>query len=226
VWWGEIETLGRTAHGSMPFLGTSAIRNMAAFLARVESDLYPKLDARTTAMPVIPGEARRSTLNLNSLHGGQPEPQKGDLAMPRPMVADSCRVMLDRRFLIEESAESVRAEVAHILETLKAEQPGFDYKMTDVMTVPPVMTDAGAPVVQALNAAVEKVLGKKPRHVVSPGTYDQKHLARIANLRDCVAYGPGILKLAHQPDEYLVIDDMVQSAQVMAAAARALTAAA
>jgi succinyl-diaminopimelate desuccinylase len=70
VYWAEIETLGRIAHGSMPFLGVSAIRNMSAFLGKVERELYPRLDARPTAMPVIPEAARRSTLNFNSIHGG------------------------------------------------------------------------------------------------------------------------------------------------------------
>ena len=47
---------------------------------------------------------------------------------------------------------------------------------------------------------------------------DRKHIARIGHLHDCIAYGPGILDLAHQPDEYVVIDDMVKSSQVMALA--------
>ena len=81
---------------------------------------------------------------------------------------------------------------------------------------------ADAPVVQAVSKAVERVLGKKPQKVVSPGTYDQKHIARIGQLHDCIAYGPGILDLAHQPDEFIVIDDMVESAKVMAAASLAL----
>ena len=50
---------------------------------------------------------------------------------------------------------------------------------------------------------------------IAPG----KHVARIGHLHDCVAYGPGILELAHQPDEYIDIDDMVASAKIMAAAA-------
>jgi acetylornithine deacetylase/succinyl-diaminopimelate desuccinylase-like protein len=33
------------------------------------------------------------------------------------------------------------------------------------------------------------------------GTYDQKDFARIAGGEHCVAYGPGVLELAHQPDE-------------------------
>ena len=52
--------------------------------------------------------------------------------------------------------------------------------------------------------------------MISPGTYDQKHIARIGHLHDCIAYGPGILDLAHRPDEWVGIDDMVESAKVMA----------
>ena len=36
VWWAEIETKGRIAHGSMPFLGDSAIRHMGAVLHAFE----------------------------------------------------------------------------------------------------------------------------------------------------------------------------------------------
>jgi len=56
-----------------------------------------------------------------------------------------------------------------------------------------------------------------PERIKLAGTYDQKHIARIGHLHDCIAYGPGILDLAHQPDEYIVIDDMVTAAKVMAA---------
>ena len=54
--------------------------------------------------------------------------------------------------------------------------------------------------------------------ICSPGTYDQKHIDRIGHLRDCIAYGPGILDLAHQPDEYVEMADMTASAKVMALA--------
>ena len=52
--------------------------------------------------------------------------------------------------------------------------------------------------------------------MVSPGTYDQKHIDRIGKVKNCIAYGPGILDLAHQPDEWVGIGDMVEAAQVMA----------
>ena len=69
----------------------------------------------------------------------------------------------------------------------------------------------------ALNG-VRRVLGREPEFICSPGTYDQKHIARIGRLHDCVAYGPGILDLAHQPDEFVVIEDLVASSKVMALA--------
>ncbi|MDJ0946762.1 MAG: acetylornithine deacetylase/succinyl-diaminopimelate desuccinylase family protein [Kiloniellales bacterium] len=219
VWWAEIETLGRQAHGSMPFLGDCAVRHMAAFLARIESELYPRLAAKRTEMPVVPEGARQSTLNLNALHGGLPEGFDG---LPSPLVPDSCRLVIDRRFLIEEDLEEVKREVIGILEDLKAGRPGFDYRLREIMTFLPTMTEADSPVVRAISAGIEEVLGRPAQAVVSPGTYDQKHVVRIGHLKDCIAYGPGILDLAHQPDEYIEVADMVAAAKVMAGATLAL----
>jgi succinyl-diaminopimelate desuccinylase len=219
VWWAELETKGRIAHGSMPFLGDSAIRHMAAVLELFEKELLPSLATRSTSMPVVPPAARQSTLNVNSVHGGQAEEFEG---LPAPCVADSCRIVIDRRFLVEEPIERVKGEVRGLLERLVRERPGFRYEMRDLFEVLPVMADRAGPVVQATLTAIREVLGRDPEIVCSPGTYDQKHIDRIGRLRDCIAYGPGILDLAHQPDEYVGIDDLVASAKVMARSAQRL----
>jgi len=220
VWWAEVETRGSIAHGSMPFLGDSAIRHMGAVLEAFEAELFPALDAKRTDMPVVPDGARRSTLNLNSVHGGQTEDFFPGL--PAPNVADSCRLVLDRRFLIEEPIGEVKREVTDILDRLKRKRPRFDYRIRDLMEVLPLMTEADAPVPTALAGAIRLVLGKEPQYICSPGTYDQKHISRIGHLHDCVAYGPGILDLAHRPDEWVGIADMVESAKIMALALDAL----
>lgn len=216
VWWAEIETHGRIAHGSMPFLGDCAVRHMGAVVAEFEDKLYPAMAARYTQMPVVPEGAKQSTLNINSIHGGQAEGNEG---LPAPCVPDSCRMIIDRRFLVEENLDDVKGEIKGILATLETSREGFKYEIRDMLEVIPSMTDVSAPVVLATSAAIEEVLGKKPDLICSPGTYDQKHIDRIGNLKDCIAYGPGILELAHQPDEYVVVEDMVNSAKVMASAA-------
>jgi succinyl-diaminopimelate desuccinylase len=220
VWWAEIETLGRIAHGSMPFLGDSAIRHMSAVLQKLEQDIYPRLAALETTMPVVPELARQSTLNINSIHGGQPEPDHGGL--PSPCVADSARIIIDRRFLIEEELHAVKAQMRDMLDQLSHEREGFRYAMRDLFEVAPVMIDKEQAVARHTAQAIKDVLGKDAAFVCSPGTYDQKHIDRIGKLRNCIAYGPGILDLAHQPDEYVEIDDMVNAAKVMARSALTL----
>lgn len=216
VWWAEIETHGRIAHGSMPFLGDCAIRHMGAIVAEMEQSLLPALAARTTAMPVVPPQARASTLNLNSIHGGQPEIDGFD-GWPAPVVPDRCRMVIDRRFLMEERIEAVKAELVETLDRATARRP-FSWTIRDMHEVLPTMTERDAPVSAALARAIEATFGRAPDYVVSPGTYDQKHVDRIGRLSNCVAYGPGILDLAHQPDEYVAVEDMLDAAKVMASA--------
>ncbi|MEO3999997.1 acetylornithine deacetylase/succinyl-diaminopimelate desuccinylase family protein [Mesorhizobium sp. CAU 1732] len=214
VWWAEIETKGSIAHGSMPFLGDSAIRHMSAVLTAFEEDLFPALDRKQTRMPVVPEGARRSTMNINSIHGGQTEDYFP--GFPAPNVPDSCRTVIDRRFLLEESIDDVKDEVTSILDRLKRERPKFDYSIRDLFEVQPLMTERDSPVVEAVAEGIREIFGKEPDYVISPGTYDQKHVARIGHLFDCIAYGPGVLDLAHRPDEWVGIEDMIQSAKVMA----------
>lgn len=215
-WWAEIETHGEIAHGSMPFLGDCAVRHMGAVLAAFETTLYPAMAARRTDMPVVPDGARSSTMNINAIHGGQPEFAEGDTSLPAHCVPDSCRIVIDRRFLAEENIEDVRGEVTALLEDLKTRREKFSYDLREINIVLPSMTDRDAPVVQVIADEIEKVLGRPAQFVASPGTYDQKHIDRIGKLKNCIAYGPGLLELAHKPDEYIGVDDMIDSAQVMA----------
>jgi succinyl-diaminopimelate desuccinylase len=214
VWWAEIETKGEIAHGSMPFLGDCAVRHMGAVLDAFETQLFPALDAKRTEMPVVPEGARRSTMNINSIHGGQTEDYRPGL--PSPNVPDWCRMTIDRRFLLEEKLDEVKGEITGILDRLARERPKFRYAIRDVMEVLPTMTERDAPVVTAIAEGIRTIFEREPDYVISPGTYDQKHVARIGHLHDCIAYGPGILDLAHRPDEWVGIEDMVESAKVMA----------
>ncbi|MBR9763261.1 MAG: acetylornithine deacetylase/succinyl-diaminopimelate desuccinylase family protein [Rhodobacteraceae bacterium] len=216
VWWAEIETHGEIAHGSMPFLGDCAVRHMGAVLHEMEESLFPALAQKHTAMPVVPEGAKQSTLNINSLHGGQAEIPRDVNALPSPCVPDSARMVIDRRFLIEESIDEVIGEMKSVLDKVAAERPNFSYEMREMMRVLPTMTEQDAPVVKSVTRAIQETLGTAPQYVVSPGTYDQKHIDRIGRLKNCIAYGPGILDLAHKPDEYVGVDDMMQSAEVMA----------
>jgi succinyl-diaminopimelate desuccinylase len=217
VYWFEVVMRGRIAHGGMPFLGASAIDGMARLVERVKRELKPKLGLRQTRMPVEPEAARSATINVNSIFGGQPVD-----APQTPCVADLCRAIFDRRFLLEENFEDVRGEMIELIESLRAEDGDLSYELKDLMVVHPVMTAPEAKLVQTMSQAIIASIGRRPPLIASPGTYDQKHFARLAEIEQCVAYGPGILNLAHQPDEYCEIEHLILSCKAMAIAAMRL----
>ena len=213
VYWFDLVARGSTAHGSMPHLGRSAIEDMGAVLEAFRTDLAPVLAARRSALPVVPELSRRPSLNVNAVEGGQ----AGE-AVQSPCVADRCTATFDRRFIPEESFDEVREEIAALVARVADEDSGRSLTVEDRMVVHPVQTPPGSPVVEALSNAIRTVRGREPTLVASPGTYDQKHFARIAGVEHCVAYGPGPLAEAHQPDESCSVDDLVACTQALAVA--------
>ncbi len=218
VYWFEVAARGHIAHGSMPFLGVSAIDGIGHLLQVMREELLPVLASRRTAVPVVPDGARQATLNVNGIFGGQPVD-----GIQTPCVADVCRAVFDRRFLLEEGLDATRHEVEAMLERVRQRTPRVEYTLKDLMIVHPVRTPDDSPVIAAIESGVDRILGRKATRVASPGTYDHKHVARIAGVPHCVAYGPGELEQAHQPDEYCRVDDLVNATKVLALAILDLT---
>jgi len=211
VYWFRVTARGRIGHGSMPFLGANAIEQMGAFLEAVRTRLKPVLEERRTAMPVVPAGARRATINVNAVHGGQAGQE-----VQTPCVADRCEAIFDRRFLLEEGFDATRKEIVDLLDAVAAEDEQRSYELEDMMVVEPTLTPPDSPLTGSLDRSIQRVLGREADLIASPGTYDQKHVARIGGVEHCVAYGPGVLEQAHQPDEWCAVEDIVNATKVMA----------
>ena len=213
VYWFEVTARGRMGHGSMPFLGVSAIDGMGRLLQAVRETLMPALASRRTAVPVVPAGARHATININGIEGGQPVD-----GIQTPCIADLCRAVFDRRFLIEEGFDAAKQEIEALVAQVAAQTSDVRFGLRDLMVVHPTRTPDDSPVIGSLERSIRRVLGKSAELIASPGTYDHKHVARIAGVPHCVAYGPGELEQAHQPDEYCRIDDLVNATKVIALA--------
>ena len=126
---------GEIAHGSIAVpLANCAVRHMGAVMHAFEEELFPpaRQQADRGCRWCLRG-ARRSTMNINSVHGGQTEDYRPGL--PSPNVPDSCRMTIDRRFLLEESLDEVKNEVVSILDRLTRDRDKFRYDIRDVMEV-------------------------------------------------------------------------------------------
>ena len=208
VYWFELTTLGRVGHGSMPGSGGQRRRADGAPGARLRN-------RAEAARSRCDSHARRSSrrrraspsINLNAIHAGQ---SLG--GWQTPTVPDRCTAMFDRRFIHEERFDDVRAEIVDVLDS-----QGIAYELRDVMRVDPLLGDPGGVLAQTTARRHSRcAAASSPASSASPGTYDQKHVVRRAGIDECIAYGPGRLVLAHQPDEYVAVADLVAAAKVMA----------
>jgi succinyl-diaminopimelate desuccinylase len=206
VYWFEVTTLGHVGHGSMPGLAVNAAEQMARLVHALETELKPALALRQSSAPVEPPQARHPSLNLNAIHAGQ-----APGGWQTPTVPDRCTAMFDRRFIHEEQFDEVRAEIVAVLD-----KQSVAFELRDVMRVDPLLGDAGGALAQTVAGAIHDALRVEPSFISSPGTYDHKHVVRRAGIDECVAYGPGRLVLAHQPDEYVAVADLIAAAKVMA----------
>jgi succinyl-diaminopimelate desuccinylase len=186
---------------------------MGRLLQSVREELMPALASRRTDVPVVPPGARYATINVNGIDGGQPVD-----GIQTPCVADLCRAIFDRRFLIEDGFDATRQEIVQLVDRLRRRRRASASTVRDLMVVHPTRTPDDSPVIAALEQSIHSVLGRRAQRIASPGTYD--HKACRADRRDPAlrAYGPGELELAHQPDEYCRIEDIVNAAKVLALA--------
>lgn len=213
VYWFRVTARGEAAHGSMPFLGRNAVLGLAPLLEDIRTRWKPELAERRTTLPVVPEAAQAATVNVNSIRGGQ-----AGAAVESPHVPDRAELVVDRRFLPEEGLDLVRAETAEWV----AQAGGDRLEIEELLVVEPTKTPPDSLALAGVRFGVRRALGAEVEEVASPGTYDQKHFARVAGVEDCVAYGPGILELAHRPDEHCPVDELVRSTKVLALAAAAI----
>ena len=169
------------------FWANCAVRHMGAVLAEMEASLFPLLAGKTHGNArVVPRRRailRRST-STRSTAGSRSRtpitPACRRLALAGPLSHHHRPPFPDRRgHRRGEGRRSPRS-----LEKVRAARPGFDYEIRDLFEVMPTMTDRDAPVVRTVQAAIERVLNRHAEFVVSPGTYDQKHIDRIGRLKE------------------------------------------
>jgi acetylornithine deacetylase len=144
--WFEVQLTGRPAHGSMPGQGVDAIAHAGAVL-RALDDLAAKLAAAPPHPLLAQGSVRVSMIS-----GGT------DAAT----VASACTLTIERRTLPGQSPTAVEDELRTLLEEVAAQVPHFDYRLTCLVARGAFEADPGWPIVRAVAASVEQVLGRAP----------------------------------------------------------------
>jgi len=179
-----IRVRGHSGHSSDPALGNSALEGMHRVLNDVlawRQQLQSRNVDKRFQVPV-------PTLNLGYIHGGD-NPNR---------ICAHCELHIDIRPLPGMSLEELRGILAQRLPRVLGET-GLDVEMESLFPgLPPMETPVDAAIVQA----AEEMTGARSR-AVAFGT-EGPYFSQLG--MDVVVLGPGDIDQAHQPNEYLDVD--------------------
>jgi acetylornithine deacetylase len=118
------------------------------------------------------------------------------------------------------SREGVRRDVESFLDMLRQEDPSLNVHMEfeegrlgwgDGMEIP-----ADSPLVLAALQASEEILHARPELWGFPGATNGNTFQNEGGIPSLPAFGPGLLPLAHMPNEHISVEGIVQAAKVYA----------
>jgi succinyl-diaminopimelate desuccinylase len=189
---------GKGAHASTPEQGKNAIYH-ASRLALALEEYSGQLSKKTHPILGSP------TLVVGTVQGGQ---------VPY-MVADYCRLMIDRRLLPGETYEETAQEIRGVVDSVNRRFPGFRVEMEMTVSTPPMATDPESPVVKALRRNAEEVMGKDEGVHGWPAVSDGNVL--VEGGIPTALFGPGdIGGMAHKPDEGVEVKQLREATRVVA----------
>lgn len=125
----------------------------------------------------------------------------------------------DLRTLPGMTREDVEADIRGFLEQAMRDQPDLQAELIVEAWVPATEIGPEEPIVGVLQDAAELVLGHRPRLDVFPGATDAAHIQTCAGIPTVAAFGPGLLPVAHSPNESLAVASVQQAAEIYALAA-------
>ena len=188
-----IRVRGSSGHSSDPSLGNNALEGMHQVLGELlawRTELQAKHHNPAFLVPV-------PTLNLGHIHGGD-NPNR---------ICPECELHIDLRPLPGMDLDDLRAEMRRRLEARLADT-GLALELEPLFSgIPAMETDAGAAIVQAAEALTGHAAG-----AVAFGT-EGPYLNELG--MDTIILGPGDIDQAHQPDEYLALDRIEPTLDVL-----------
>ena len=197
ILWLKFIVHGRQAHASMPHVAINAYRRAMKFLLELDEELHKKFNARNELFspPTSTFEPTKREANVDNVN-----------TIPGIDVS-----YMDCRILPDYSVEEVLNAVEEVKR--KHEREGkIDVEVVQKETSPP--TPENSEVVKLLSKAIELMRGIKPS-LFGIGGNTCAAFFRKAGFHTAV--WSTVDGMAHQPNEYAVIENMVADAKVFAA---------
>jgi succinyl-diaminopimelate desuccinylase len=187
ILWVELTSAGVQAHGSTPELGRNAIVPLAEAIAQIKS-----LDLGTEFDPAFDGWS----MNVGTIQGGS----------STNTVPAMARATIDFRLPNGITKEQVLAKIEEGFDRVRELSPGADLRAHVLQESEPHLSDKNSIIVRSFDSAARR-LGLPMKYETFGGNTVAKNLF-FAGITSVVHY-PGDDKLAHVPNEFVIIDELV-----------------
>lgn len=198
ILWLKFNLMGKQVHGSRPDQGNNACLAAARLTTELYDTLHKKFD-KTNALFQPPRSTFEPTMRKANVDGVNIIPGKEELCF-------------DCRMIPEYTCDEVLKVVQEVAEKIQNES-GTKIEFTVLQKAQSRATNAEAPVVKKLAAALKTAHGIDAKLIgIGGGTVG----AELRNLGfDCVVWST-LDDMAHMPNEYCVLENLIKDAQTLA----------
>ncbi len=191
--WLTARTTGVTAHGAMPEQGVNAVYKAAHAIGKLEGFDF------NVARDAIFG---KPTLCVGTVHGG----------LNINSVPDMVEIGIDIRTTPDQDHATILSDLSGYL--------GEDVVLEPVIDVGGVLTDPTNEWMREVFDIMSDILGSRPETHTAPYFTDASALTPAYGDAPTVILGPGEATMAHQTDEYCVVDRIGKAVEAYTGIAR------
>ena len=192
AFWLNIRIYGKTAHGSMPKEGKNSI-----LAAKAVIDKIYNLQFMNDFKNVLLGP---STVNVSMINGG----------VNTNVVPDYCSLTVDFRTIPGVEHKMIYEDIQNILADMKNKENITDWNIEILHDLPPLSNKKGDDFID-LVFNIKNESGKLQSEELGANYYTDGSIYGEAYDIPIIIYGPGNEKLAHQPNEYVKVDNYIES---------------
>jgi succinyl-diaminopimelate desuccinylase len=197
---------GVMSHGAMPYAGVNPIAALSSFIEKVK-----RLQASEQERLGVHEYLGLPWLTPTIIKA----PITGEAQLN--VMPESAYLALDIRTIPGQDHDDILAQLKKFARELEQASPRLKIEVDCFESRPWTQTPKDDPLITALEAAYGAVLNQPPKYGGVPGATDGTFLHAWAKV-PIVTIGPGLRTIPHQRDEYVGIDELVQSARLYAAA--------
>lgn len=198
---------GVMSHGAMPYAGVNPVPWLAAFVRGV-GELEAAEQARLGEHEYL-GFPWLTPTTIRA-------PTEGEQQLN--VMPETAYLALDIRTVPGQEHEVLFESLEQIAESIKQHDDRAEIRLELIEERPWTVTDADDPLVSALEHVYPLIFQRPPAFGGVPGATDGTFLRAWANV-PIVTVGPGDRTIPHQRDEFVKVQEVIDSARLYAAAA-------